>query len=75
MSNLTKPTLSEAAKRNPCVAPEKVRQMQLVVKQLEDRGVLQPSKYGIEAPLSGPKASLAPTRVIRAFNRSFVLGE
>ena len=46
----TKPTLDDSAKRNPAVAPDRVRRFQQVVKALQDRGVLQPSRYGLEPP-------------------------
>lgn len=51
MSILTKLTLEVAAQRNPAVTPERVRQMQEIVKQLQDRGMLKPSKYGIQPAL------------------------
>ena len=54
-----RPTLEEASKRNPAMVPERVRQMQQVVKQLQDRGVLNPPRYGIQPALGGAKGNLA----------------
>jgi len=69
MRRPTIPTLEETAKRNPAVVPDRVRQFQQVVKTLQDRGVLQPSKYGLELPLSNPKGSMAAARNIKTMNR------
>lgn len=59
MTPPTKPTLEDSAKRNPAVTPVRVRQMQEVVKQLQDRGLLQPSKYGLEPGLAGPPRGIS----------------
>lgn len=69
MSTPTKPTLEDAAKRNPAIAPERVRQMQEVVKQLQDRGVLQPSKYGIQPALGGSQRGCAAAQGVKTMNR------
>lgn len=69
MTTPTKPTLEEAANRNPAIAPDRVRQMQEVVKQLQERGVLKPSKYGIESGLTGAKGGLVSTQGTRMLNR------
>jgi hypothetical protein len=69
MSTPIKPTLEDAAKRNPAIAPERVRQMQEVVKQLQDRGVLKPSKYGIQPALGGAQRGFAATQGIKTMNR------
>jgi len=63
MSTPTKPTPEEAAKRNAAIAPERVRQMQEVVKQLQDRGLLKPSKYGIQ-PALGEERLIAMVPVV-----------
>jgi hypothetical protein len=69
MSTPTKPSLQDAAKRNAAIAPERVRQMQEVVKQLQDRGVLKPSKYGVQPALGGSQRGLAATQGIKTMNR------
>lgn len=69
MNTPTKPTLEDAAKRNSSIAPERVRQMQEVVKQLQDRGVLQPSKYGIQPALGGSQRASATTQGVKTMNR------
>jgi len=70
MSTPTKPNLKDAAKRNPGITPARVRQMQEVVKQLQDRGVLQQSKYDLQAPLSGPRVGTTATHHIQTMNRT-----
>lgn len=69
MSTPTKPSLEDAAKRNPGIEPARVRKMQEVVKQLQDRGALLPSKYGLEPPLTGPKGALAAAHRTNTLNR------
>ena len=59
MNTPAKPTLEESARRNPGVAPDRVRKMQDVVKQLQDRGVLKPSKYEIQPGLTASRSGLA----------------
>lgn len=56
MNPPTKPTLEESARRNPGVTADRVQEMQEIVKQLQDRGVLKPSKYGIQTGLTAPRA-------------------
>lgn len=70
MSTPTKPTLEDAAKRNPGIAPDRVREMQEVVKKLQDRGVLQPSKYGLEPPLTSPRGGMTAVQHTRSMNRT-----
>jgi len=70
MSSATKPTLEDAAKRNPCIAPERVRQMQAVVKRLQERGVLQASKYGIQPALGGSERGRAAAQGVKMMNRT-----
>lgn len=53
MSTPTLPTLEEAAQRNPAVSAVRVKRMLEVVKQLQDRGLLMPAKYGIQPALGG----------------------
>jgi hypothetical protein len=65
----TKPTLEETSKRNSAVAPERVRQMQDVVKRLQDRGVLQQSRYGLKPPLGGDKPAIPTSQGTRMMNR------
>lgn len=65
----TKPTLEEASKRNPAVAPDRVRQMQQVVKNLQDRGLLQQPRYGLTPPLGGDKPGVPSSQGTRMMNR------
>ena len=58
MNTQNKPTLQEAANRNGGISPERVKRMQQVVKELENRGLLTPSKYRI-----GPEIKNANRRV------------
>jgi len=69
MSTPTKPTLEEAASRNLAIAPERVRKMQEVVKQLQDRGVREPSKYRIQPALGGSQRAFAATQGVKTMNR------
>lgn len=69
MNTPVKPTLEEVAQRNPAIAPDRVRTMQEVVKRLQDRGVLKPSKYGIEPGLSGTKSGIVSAQGTRMQNR------
>ena len=69
MSIPTKPNLEDAAKRNHAIAPDRVRQMQAFLKQMQDRGVLKPSKYGIEPALGGANRSLTATQGTKICNR------
>ena len=69
MSSTTNQTLEETAKRNPAVTPDRVREMQEVVKKLQERGVLQPSRYGILPALGGTKGSLAGAQGTKMMNR------
>jgi hypothetical protein len=43
--------------------------MQEVVKKLQDRGVLKPSKYGLQPGLSAPKSGVAASHGTRMMNR------
>lgn len=52
MTTPTKPTLQEAASRNQAVKPERVQQMLEAVKCLQARGLLKPSKYGLQPGLA-----------------------
>lgn len=69
MSTPTKPTLQEAASRNQAVKPERVQQMQEVVKRLQDRGLLQPSKYGLQPGLANSPHGAAAAHGTRMMNR------
>jgi len=69
MSTTTKPILEETVKRNPAVIPERVRELQEVVKQLQDRGVLQPSRYGIQPALGGVKGGFPGSQGTKMMNR------
>lgn len=64
-----KPSIDDSAKRNPGVTPERVQKMQEIVKTLQDRGVLAPSKYDLQPGLSAPKAGLAASNGLRMMNR------
>ncbi len=59
MSKPGMPTLDEASRRNPGIVPDRVRKMLEVVKTLQDRGLLKPTKYGIRAPLASHQLSSA----------------
>jgi len=54
----------DVAARNPAVVPERVREMQALMKRLHECGMLQPAKYGVQPALSGtgcvPGAVRAP---------------
>ena len=69
MSTSTKPTLKDAAKRNPSIVPDRVLEMQKIVKQLQDRGILQPSKYRLEPPLTKPRSGMTAVQHTRSMNR------
>jgi len=69
MNPPAKPTLEESARRNPGVTADRVQKMQEVVKQLQDRGVLKPSKYGIQPGLTAPRAGMAASHGLRMMNR------
>ncbi|MBS0195449.1 MAG: hypothetical protein JSR77_01700 [Planctomycetes bacterium] len=69
MSTTANQTLEETAKRNPAVMPDRVREMQEVVKKLQERGVLQPSRYAIQPALGGAKSSLAGAQGTKMMNR------
>ena len=61
-------TLEEAAQRNAAITPDRVRQMQDVVKQLQERGVLKPSKYGIQPALGGHQRGFATVQGLTMMN-------
>ncbi len=69
MNPRAQPTLEESARRNPGVTPDRVQKMQEVVKQLQDRGVLKPSKYGIQPGLTAPRTGVAASHGVRMMNR------
>jgi hypothetical protein len=69
MSGMIKPTLDDAAKRNPAIAPERVRQMQAVVQQLQERGLLPTSKYSIQPALGGSQRGCAAAKGVQSMNR------
>jgi hypothetical protein len=69
MNTPTKPTLEEAAQRNPAVSAERVRRMQEVVKQLQDRGLLKPAKYGIQPALGGQQRGYATIQALKMMNQ------
>lgn len=69
MNPPVKPTLEESARRNPGVTSDRVQKMQEVVKQLQDRGVLKPSRYGIQPGLTAPRAGSAASQGLRMMNR------
>ncbi len=69
MTIATKPTLEESSKRNPAVAPDRVRKMQEVVKHLQDRGMLQQPRYGLTPPLGGDKPGFPSSQGTRMMNR------
>ena len=69
MSGATKPTLEDAAQRNSAIVPERVRKMQELVKLLQDRGVLKPSKYGIQPALGGDHRGFSTGRRLNTMNR------
>lgn len=63
------PTLEESSQRNPALAPDRVRQMQEVVKHLQDRGMLQRPRYSLVPPLGGDKPGVTESQVIRMMNQ------
>lgn len=63
-----RPNLVESARRNPGVKPDRVIEMQEVVKQLHDRGILKPPTYGLQPGLSAPKSATA-SHGLRMMNR------
>lgn len=69
MSFPAKPTLQEAAARNQAVNPDRVRQIQDVLKRLQDRGLVQPSKYGLQPGLASAPLGAASAHGIRMMNR------
>lgn len=69
MSTPTKPTLEELAKRNTAVSPDRVREMQAVLKKLQDLGVLKPPTYGIQPALGGHLTDVGSGQVLRTMNR------
>ncbi|MFZ4574485.1 MAG: hypothetical protein ACOYN0_08815 [Phycisphaerales bacterium] len=70
MDPRTKPTLAESARRNPGVSPDRVLQMQEVVRQLQDLGLLKPSKYGLRPGLSAPRTGVASSNSPRMMSRA-----
>jgi hypothetical protein len=64
-----KPTLEESARRNPGVDADRVQRMQAVVKQLQDRGVLKPAKYGVQPGLTAPRALTPAPHGLPTMNR------
>lgn len=50
---IERPTLPEAAQRNPAVKQTQVEKYMKVVEVLRANGVIEKPSYGIQAPLSG----------------------
>ncbi len=69
MNTPTKPTLEDVSIRNQAVIPERVQQMQEAVKRLQDRGLLQPPKYGLRPGLANAPHGAAPAHGPRMLNR------
>lgn len=69
MSTPTKPTLEDVSSRNQAVKPERVQQMQEAVKRLQDRGLLQPPKYGLQPGLAHVPHGTAAAHGTRMMNR------
>jgi hypothetical protein len=63
------PSPEEAARRNPAVVPDRVRQMQQVVTELEKRGFLQRPRYRLTPPLGGAQVSQQPSKGLGMMNR------
>jgi hypothetical protein len=74
MSTPPKPTLVDAAKRNPAIVPHRVRQMQETVKKLQDRGMLQPPKYGLQPGLAGSASGISVARGTVTMNSAPLAG-
>lgn len=62
------PTLEDVSKRNPAIVPERVREMQRLVKQLQDLGVLIAPRYDIRPALGGTTDNPMVHQSIRAAN-------
>jgi hypothetical protein len=70
MSTPTKQALEDAAKRNPGISPDRVREMQEVVKRLQDRSILQPPTYGLRPPLTSRRSGMPAVQHTRLMNRT-----
>lgn len=53
MSLQSQPSLKAAAERNRAICPDRVRQMQALVRHMQDLGVLKKARYGISPALGG----------------------